>query len=314
MTYDITIGIPTYNRSNLLPRAIESALAQENVNVEVIISDNNSSDDTAKVVGKYAQDPRVKYIKNSFNIGPVANYNQCLNKASGKFFMILGDDDWLSENYCKILVNYLEREDAVFLGMCIAISPDGAILNKSFSKPFDLPGLDAINCLISKDKKLRRHANFMLAARTQSLRDVDGFPNTDAAQHSDNMLLLRLLLTRRLFYDPLAVNYYSVYPNSYGNCNIPAVAIASAQYIDYWDRIISPSISASLSRFQVISLRRKLINSVSLLYIDRVIRYGKSIPEKLKLLAIFPNYSWLFSALLSPSLAKTVARRLGFKI
>jgi len=294
-----------------LARAVDSALSQLDVRVEIIVSDNNSSDATLQVMKNYEGNPNIRYIRNSLNIGPVANYNQCLNLANGKYFMILGDDDWISGNYCSLLVESLENIDAVFLGKCVAISPDGAIENESSDQSFNAEGHEYIEGFITKDPRFKRHANFMLAARTKALRDVDGFPATEAGQHSDNILLMRLLLTHCLIYNPAAVNFYSVYPDSYGNKNVLAVAIASVQFINYWDSIISRQLSSSYPPRKLKLLRRALIHSITLLYIGRVVRYGNGLMEKVKLLTEFPRYQWIFSSLFSWIFIRTLFGRHG---
>jgi glycosyltransferase involved in cell wall biosynthesis len=73
----VSIGIPTYNRAELLKRAIESALNQDYKNIEVIISDNASTDDTESICQFYCnQDARLKYVRHSQNRGPGANFSE----------------------------------------------------------------------------------------------------------------------------------------------------------------------------------------------------------------------------------------------
>ena len=150
MNYDITIGIPTFNRSHCLARAINSALAQVNVRVEIIVCDNNSSDATALVMDEYKYIENVKYVKNSFNIGPTANYNQCLNLATGEYFMVLGDDDWISQEYCMVLIDSLKNTEAIFLGKCLAVSSSGEIISESSTLPFNVAGSEFIEGFITK--------------------------------------------------------------------------------------------------------------------------------------------------------------------
>ncbi|GJL51096.1 MAG: hypothetical protein NPIRA01_23230 [Nitrospirales bacterium] len=95
----VTIGIPTYNRANgFLPQALESAIAQTYENLEIIVSDNCSSDDTETVVKGYG-DPRVKYFRHPKNIGPLGNSNFCLKQAKGIYFLQLHDDDIIDADF-----------------------------------------------------------------------------------------------------------------------------------------------------------------------------------------------------------------------
>jgi len=96
MELKVSIIIPTFNRSALLKEAIESALAQTYSNLEIIVADNASTDNTPAVAAGYAHDPRFRYFRNSANIGMVRNWRKALlDYAAGDWFLILSDDDLL---------------------------------------------------------------------------------------------------------------------------------------------------------------------------------------------------------------------------
>ena len=96
----VSVGLPTYNRAVLLKRAIESVLKQDYSNLELIISDNGSVDDTQRICVEFcARDNRVKYIRHPINLGLRANYLEVLGQSRGEFFLYLGDDDWLDDSY-----------------------------------------------------------------------------------------------------------------------------------------------------------------------------------------------------------------------
>ena len=87
-----SIVIPTYNRGNLLRRAINSFLDQKFQNFEIIISDNNSIDNTKEIVESF-NDKKIIYSKNNENIGFVLNVEKAILMASGKYIITHGDDD-----------------------------------------------------------------------------------------------------------------------------------------------------------------------------------------------------------------------------
>lgn len=89
---DFSIAIPTFNRCNYLKKAIKSVLRQKNISLEIILSDNCSTDKTREVVKEF-KDKRIKYFKNKKNIGFPLNVRKCLEKASGKYIFTLSDDD-----------------------------------------------------------------------------------------------------------------------------------------------------------------------------------------------------------------------------
>ena len=109
----VSIGIPTYNRAGSLSRAIESALAQDYGNLEIVISDNASTDETQTICEKFAQqDARVRYFRQPVNQGAAANFNAALQQARGEFFMWLSDDDWLGAGFIEACAQTLmEHKD-----------------------------------------------------------------------------------------------------------------------------------------------------------------------------------------------------------
>ena len=127
----VTIGIPTYNRADWLDRAIASALAQDYAHLEVVISDNASTDRSAEICEYWrVADRRVRSYRQSSNLGPSANFAFVLQQASGTWFMWLGDDDWIDSNYVSQCLKAAWRDQDVALvggraryynaGVCIA--------------------------------------------------------------------------------------------------------------------------------------------------------------------------------------------------
>lgn len=99
----VSIGIPTINRSDLALRAIRSALAQTYSEVELIVSDDASTDDTVQRIQEL-HDPRIVLVQQKQRLGLVANFDFCLRHATGEFFLLLGDDDLLLPNAIERLV------------------------------------------------------------------------------------------------------------------------------------------------------------------------------------------------------------------
>lgn len=88
----VTVCIPTYNRPVMLRSAIESAVTQSIRDIEVIVSDNASTDDTEDVVRSFS-DSRLTYDRLSTNIGLHGNLTRCLHLGRGKYRVVLHDDD-----------------------------------------------------------------------------------------------------------------------------------------------------------------------------------------------------------------------------
>jgi glycosyltransferase involved in cell wall biosynthesis len=99
----VTVVIPTINRVHYLKQSVESALAQTYGNLEILISNNNSVDDTQAYLDSLT-DPRVRLLRQATTIPITPHYNSCLEAATGEYFLLLPDDDLLVEGAITKLV------------------------------------------------------------------------------------------------------------------------------------------------------------------------------------------------------------------
>jgi len=112
----VSIAIPTFNRVELLKRAVESVNFQDYSNIEIIISDNCSNDSTAQYLKTLQSNPLVIINQNSNNIGMVKNWDKCLELSSGEFFLLMSDDDYFIEkNAINRLVSGFNLDGAAFV-------------------------------------------------------------------------------------------------------------------------------------------------------------------------------------------------------
>jgi glycosyltransferase involved in cell wall biosynthesis len=94
---EISVLMPTYNYASYLPEAIESVLAQDFTDFELLVVDDCSADNTADVVQPYCdRDRRVRFTVQASNVGMVANWNHCLKQARGRHIKFLFGDDKLT--------------------------------------------------------------------------------------------------------------------------------------------------------------------------------------------------------------------------
>ena len=117
----VSVGLPTFNRATSLQRAMDSVLAQDYHGLELVISDNASSDLTESLCTDYcARDKRVKYTRQPTNRGAFENFLTVLAQSTGKYFMWLGDDDWLGQSYISRCLQVLQSRPDVTLVCGIA--------------------------------------------------------------------------------------------------------------------------------------------------------------------------------------------------
>lgn len=111
----VSICIPTFNRYKYLEQTIESALNQDYLNIEVVISDNASTDETGKIISKFITNPRFTYNRNSENIGMVGNWRKMFYEiSSGDWFVILSDDDYfIDSSYISKAMNLIKQDSDI---------------------------------------------------------------------------------------------------------------------------------------------------------------------------------------------------------
>jgi glycosyltransferase involved in cell wall biosynthesis len=130
----VNVIVPTYNRAHLVGRTIESALRQTYQNLEIVVMDDGSTDDTEAVVRKsYGSEPRVRYFKKE-NGGPASARNAGIDQACGDYVALLDSDDtwhpWKLDLQIRCMVRFPD------VGMTWTdmqmIGPDGQVLHERY--------------------------------------------------------------------------------------------------------------------------------------------------------------------------------------
>ena len=104
----VSIGLPVYNGEKFLGRAIDSLLAQDYANIELIISNNCSTDGTGAICERFAStDSHIRYSTRERNMGASANWEWVLGQAQGAYFMWAAHDDFWKPAFVSTLVDEL---------------------------------------------------------------------------------------------------------------------------------------------------------------------------------------------------------------
>lgn len=121
----VSIGMPVYNGQGYIEGAIDSILGQTERDLELIISDNASTDGTAEICQVYAaRDARVRYRRNKTNLGAAENYNRVFWAATGRYFKWAAHDDLCAPEFIRRCVDVLERDPTVVLCYPLSIFID----------------------------------------------------------------------------------------------------------------------------------------------------------------------------------------------
>jgi glycosyltransferase involved in cell wall biosynthesis len=112
----VTVGIPVYNGERFLAQAIDSILGQSFADLEVVLSDNASTDGTPEICCRYAaSDARVRYTRNPTNLGVARNYSLLAQRARGEYFKWCSANDLCAPDFIGRCVEILDRHPDVAL-------------------------------------------------------------------------------------------------------------------------------------------------------------------------------------------------------
>lgn len=112
----VSIGIPLYNEERFLRQALDSLLAQDFQDFELVISDNASQDATREICLDYAaSDARIRYARKAMNCGAVENFNTVFRASSGRYFLWAAGHDLWHPSYLSRCFEVLERDPRVVL-------------------------------------------------------------------------------------------------------------------------------------------------------------------------------------------------------
>ncbi len=136
----LSIVVPTYNRAKYLQECIDSIILQNYPNLEIIITDDNSTDDTKKIANKYINRYKfIKYVKNTrYPKGPNGNKNNGLDYVTGEIIGIFDDDDTLIDGSLNLLVEKLLEGYDIVIGNCIR-SDNGKFTGRGLNHSCEVP-------------------------------------------------------------------------------------------------------------------------------------------------------------------------------
>jgi tetratricopeptide (TPR) repeat protein/glycosyltransferase involved in cell wall biosynthesis len=110
----LSVVIPTYNRANSLRLTLPNYLKTDRSDIEFVIIDNDSPDDTPDVVRSFMeQDKRIRYFRNSFNVGGARNYYLGILYAKAPLIMLASDDDHITEGFVDLVIWIFENHPTV---------------------------------------------------------------------------------------------------------------------------------------------------------------------------------------------------------
>jgi len=242
MTNKVTIGIPTYNRKDYLRMAIDSCLCQTYANIEIIVSDNCSTDGTDIMVAQI-KDQRIKYFRHSKPVPPLENWNKCIELATGEFFSYLTDDDLIAPDYVTSLMDAAAAhpEAAVIRCRVDSIDSDGKLLGKIRDR---LPEYASIKEYVLADIHENKWQTMGAAiCETRLLRQSGGFENVGlpGGIYTDNYLWLKVALNgSRIITLQKSLFFFRVHTNHLGiGIDLNEVNMGARRYAQMYKALLA---------------------------------------------------------------------------
>ena len=238
----VSVVIPTYNRVDVLPRAIESVLSQSESDLELLIVDDGSTDDTQEFLSSY-EDPRVRSVVHGTNRGANVARNTGIQEATGTYIAFLdSDDEWHPrklERQLGVLESRSEEWVAAYCDYDIRVAGTGGrvemlgarVLARGKPSSPQEGGEELMGAILADD--VQPGAGSTLLVRTDIARKIGGFDES-LDRFQDPEFVLRILREGNVAYvdEPLVTRYDT------GSPDPGIVEHADEQYLEiYADQI-----------------------------------------------------------------------------
>jgi glycosyltransferase involved in cell wall biosynthesis len=175
----ISVLVPVFNGEKYLAECLDSVLAQDFSDYELLISEDCSSDGTVAVIERYAaSDPRIRWWHNPVNLGPVANLNFCLRQARGEFIkFVFADDKLLAPSALHQMVQVLAGDPTIALvgSASHVLTAGGRVLQVRdfFRDTRRQPGMKLLMQCLEQSVNLISEPTTVMFRREQAARGFD---------------------------------------------------------------------------------------------------------------------------------------------
>lgn len=224
----VTFIVPCYKLAHFLRECVESILSQSYRDLEVLIMDDCSPDNTPEVAASFG-DSRVKHIRNDPNIGHLRNYNKGIGLARGKYIWLISADDYLRDPcILEKYVSLLDANPRVGYTCCAGVS----VVNGKETEIVPYSRYSQTDCIVNGHVFLRKllRSNFVLAAsglaRRECYENISVFPLSREMAWTGDWYLWAIFA---LYYD---VGYFTTPMVGYREHPLSMSAILQSQNSD----------------------------------------------------------------------------------
>lgn len=231
----VSVVIPTYNRANIITKAIDSALNQTLSNIEVIVVDDASVDETSSVLESYSN--QIQHYRHDTNKGGSAARNTGIEAASGDYIAFLDSDDTWDPTKLEKQVELLERRNSQWIAAYCGFEQKRPsriveLVDEHFPRKTGLEGGEELIVDILMRRFAHGGSSTLLVDRL-TVEGIDGFDER-FQRHQDVEFLIRLLQRGKIAYvdEPL------VYKHDTGNPSIDDVKNSRELFLTKFESLI----------------------------------------------------------------------------
>jgi len=251
-SFKVSVIIPNYNHAEYLPKRIESVLNQSYKNLEIIILDDCSPDNSREIISKYAAgDARIKTVYNEHNSGSTfKQWNKGFSLAKGKYIWIAESDDYADNSFLATLLPFLEGNDKVGLAYSASYTVDehNAILDEGeayfaeldshlWKEDFVLDGLPLIrNAMVKGNVIPNASAVVLRKSVIQQIGPADGTKRLVG----DWLYWAQILACNKIAYCAKPLNYFRKHTNNVRSSNAVS-GVALLEFVEVLQQLKSYS-------------------------------------------------------------------------
>ena len=268
----VSIALPIWKRLEYLPHVLKIVEAQDYPSIELVVSDNGENGTKVHDAVKAHYSRPFRFRQNPHTVTVGAHHNQLMQVVSGKYVVVLNDDDEISSNYVSNLVQQLEEhpEASVAFAREEILNKDGVVIRKSHDFPAQvLSGADFMRKLF-QSFEFGFETTTTFVARTVEVLECGGYPDFAHGNGIDNALVIKLCLDSSVALSPECIFRWRVHESGLGWSVSPKdLAAALTEFIRFLDSdpVIRKSVAVRPAEWR--ELKNALVKNQYLTYFCR---------------------------------------------
>jgi glycosyltransferase involved in cell wall biosynthesis len=294
----VSIVMPTYRRPVFLRLALASALRQTYTNLQIVVRDNASGDETPDVVRSFS-DPRIEFLQAATNEGSWRNGNECIRHATGKYLLLLCDDDILGDNYVETLTGFMEEdpEIAASYGATTVIDEQGdEVLKISPNGTSKWTASEMCRAWCTGALPLVSGINFL--CRTSFFRSLEGRNRFPDGHNSDNAVFMAAGLRAKVLFTDKCLFYYRLHKaNSQEGHSSQVRLRGDYEFLQFLDAEVASRNNVTLPTKDWPALRKELAAFLGNLYFQHFFKFrlqDSSVGQIIRTMVISPFVTYGF--------------------